>query len=80
MAGPRVTNVPDKYDAQQFRQIMRDLADRFAILERLAGAYTVSNFTPTTSLDMVTADALDIGNFLCTLVSDLQKAGKLGVQ
>lgn len=75
---PRTTNVPDGYDAATWRQIMRDLETRFGKLERAVSTYTVSNFTPTRTLDMGTATADDIGNFLCTLVQDLQKAGRLG--
>lgn len=73
----RITNVPDIYNASAWRTIMRDLDRRFQALERLVGPYTVENFTPTRTLDMSTAAAADIGNFLATLVNDLQQAGRL---
>lgn len=74
----RLTDVPAEYDAQTFRQICRDLEGRLNKLSGAVGSYQVSNFTRVTSLDMGAATATDIGNFLCTLVQDLQKAGRLG--
>lgn len=74
----RITDVPATYDVELWRQIMRDFDSRFRDLERTVGTYTVSNYTPTRTLNMGTATATDIGNFLCTLVADLQGAGRLG--
>lgn len=74
----RITDVPATYDPPIWRQIMRDLVARFGKLESAVGTYTVTNFTPTRSLDMSVATSADIGNFLATLVSDLQNAGRLG--
>lgn len=74
----RVTNIPLSYDAQAFRQIIRDIEARLAVLERSVSVYQVSNFAVTRSLDMATATSADIGNFVATLVSDLQQAGRLG--
>lgn len=75
--GARLTNIPDKYDAGTFRTLVRDIESRLRRLEELVGPYTVSNYVETRTLDMGTAGAVDIGNFLATLVSDLQKAGRL---
>lgn len=74
----RTTDVPREYDPQTMRRIVADLESRVDTVGKAVGAYTVSNFTRVTSLDMGTATATDIGNFLCTLVQDLQKAGRLG--
>lgn len=74
----RVTNVPDQYDAATWKAILSDLGRRFDALERATGTYTVSNFVPTRTLDMTSTNATNIGNFLATLVSDLQAARKLG--
>lgn len=73
----RITNVPEQYDPRSWRQIMRDLGQRFAKLERTAGPYVLSNITPTRTLDMGTATATEIGNFVATLVQDLQSIGRL---
>lgn len=73
----RIANIPDDYDAGKFRVIMQDIGARFRRLEQLVGPYSVENYTVVRNLDMGTATAADIGNFLCTLVSDLQKAGRL---
>jgi hypothetical protein len=78
MAGNRISDVPDQYNAGQYRQIVRDVETRFQNLEAAVSKYTVSNFTPTRTLNMATAGAPEIGNFLATLVSDMQKAGRLG--
>ncbi len=76
--GNRIADVPTQYDPIQFRQIIRDIESRFRALEAAVSTYTVSNFTPTRTLDMGTAGAAEIGNFLATLVSDMKKAGRLG--
>ncbi len=76
--GNRISDVPDTYDARQMRQIVRDIEKRFLALEAAVSTYTVSNFTPTRTLNMATAGAPEIGNFLATLVSDMKKAGRLG--
>jgi hypothetical protein len=73
----RITEVPDPYDARRWRLIVKDIENRFAKVEQMAGPYTISNFTPTRTLNMGTATATDIGNFLATLVSDLQAIGRL---
>lgn len=78
MANRRIGNVPDMYDAANFRKIIGDIDKRFQDVERKTGTYDVSNFVPTRSLDMATATPTDIGNFLATLVEDLQGAGRLG--
>lgn len=74
----RSTNVPDPYDPQAFRTIVADYDRRLDSLERVIGTYQVSNFTRVTTLNMGTATATDIGNFLCTLVQDMQKAKRWG--
>lgn len=74
----RTTNVPDQYDAATWRAIMTDLDKRFKALEAAVGVYTVANFVPTRTLDMTSTNATNIGNFLATLVQDLQNARKLG--
>jgi hypothetical protein len=61
----------------KYRQIMRDIASRVAALEKTVGPYVVENFTPTRTLDMATAGAPQIGNFIATLVSDLQAVGRI---
>lgn len=74
----RIADVPSDYDSRTFRQIIRDINTRFAALEAAVSVYTVSNYIETRSLDMGTATATDIGNFLATLVNDMQNAGRLG--
>lgn len=74
----RITDVPDQYDAPTWRNIMRDLVARLAKLGSSVGQYTVTGYTETRTLDMGSATATDIGNFVATMVSDLQKAGRLG--
>jgi hypothetical protein len=78
MAQKRLTDIPDPYDARTFRRFSQDIDARFRALEASVSVYTVTNFTPTRTLDMATAGAPQIGNFLATLVSDLQSAGRLG--
>lgn len=41
-----------------------------------ADAMEVTGFTETRTLDMATASATDIGNFLATFVSDCKKRGQ----
>jgi len=74
----RTTNPPDEYDAQTFRRILGDYDKRLDSLARAVGTYKVQNYTRITTLDMGTATATQIGNFLCTLVADLQDANRLG--
>lgn len=73
----RITEVPDTYISSTWRKIITDIKTRFGKLEATVGPYTVSNYTETRTLDMGVATAADIGNFVATLVSDLQNAGRL---
>lgn len=73
----RISEPSDTYDPLRQRQIISDITARFAALESAAGPYTITNFTPTRSLNMSVATATDIGNFVATLVSDLQAKGRL---
>lgn len=45
------------------------------ITEEVADAYTLSNVTPTRTLDPTTATATDVANVLATLLQDMQKRG-----
>lgn len=74
----RLVDIPDQYEARTFRRFAQDIQKRFAVLESAVQVYEVSNYTPTRTLDMATAGAPEIGNFLATLVADLQNAGRLG--
>lgn len=74
----RATDLPQEYDPQTMRRVVSDLEARIDNVSKAVGVYTVSNFARVTSLNMATATATDIGNFLCTLVQDLQKARRLG--
>lgn len=74
----RFTDIPEEYNARTFRNLVRDINSRFAVLEAPVSVYNVTNFVVTRDLDMATAGAPEIGNFLATLVSDLQNAGRLG--
>lgn len=42
------------------------------------GPYTITNYTPTRSLDASTATLANVADFLCTLVEDLQSLNLLG--
>ncbi len=74
----KISTVPDQYSPTAWRQIVRDVDARFRALEAATGKYTVSNFTPTRTLDASTATLADVANFVATLVSDMQGAGRLG--
>lgn len=74
----RTTDIPLQYDPQTMRRVVSDLERQIDTVGKAVGAYTVTGFTRVTSLDMATATVTDIGNFLCTLVQDLQKARRLG--
>lgn len=78
MSGGRLTDIPNQYNARAFRAFSQDITARFAKLESAVSVYNVTNFVVTRDLDMATATVTDIGNFLATLVSDLQNAGRLG--
>lgn len=75
MVAPKV---PVVYDQRTFSNILDDFQRQLNKVSGRVGTYDVSNFVETRSLDMGTATVTDIGNFLATLVSDLQKAGRLG--
>jgi hypothetical protein len=72
----RISEPSQTYDARRMRQILTDIDRRFQVLEKMIGPYTVANYTETRTLDMGTATADDIGNFLATLISDLQAVGR----
>ncbi len=74
----KISDVPEFYDPSKWRKIIQDITNRFRAVEASVGTYSVSNFTPTRTLNMGTATATDIGNFLATLVNDLQTVDKLG--
>lgn len=74
----KISDVPAEYDARQWRQIVRDIIARFEKLEAGVGKYTVSNFTPTRTLNAGTATTTQVANFVATLVSDMQAVGRLG--
>lgn len=74
----RTNDVPQEYDPQVFRGIMSDYDRQLDSLSRVVGRYSITGFTRTTTLDMGTATATDIGNFLCTVIEDMQKAKRLG--
>lgn len=42
------------------------------------GPYTVSNYTPSRTLDASTATLGEVADFLCTLIDDLKTLGVLG--
>lgn len=78
MAQKRLTDIPTEYDPRTFRNFSRDINARFAALEAAVQVYSVTNFTETRTLDISSATPTDMGNFLATLVFDLQNAGRLG--
>lgn len=62
-------------DGKAWLQAAMDEIERASHEERfvqIADAYTVSNFTPTRTLDAGTATAADIADFLATLITDLK--------
>lgn len=64
---------------RELREMRRVLELRLAALEKPAQVgYTISNGVENRTLDVSTADAAGIAEFLGTLVTDLKSAGKLG--
>lgn len=72
----RLPSPPAQYDQGWAARLVQVLEQR-SVEDSAPHAigYSVSNHTPTRSLNMATATATDIGNFVATLVSDLLLAG-----
>ena len=59
--------------AQAVNEIQRASHDQ--VTEEVADAYTLSNVTPTRTLDPTSATTADIANVLATLLQDMKNRG-----
>lgn len=78
--GARIPKVPEVYDKNQFIRMMATIENRFAALEAVSTptVFTIQNGATRTTLDVSTATLAQLREFVGTLVTEMQKAGKLG--
>lgn len=78
MAG-RLPLVPKDYDKRQFAGILQKLENRLARLEvGTPTVFTITNGSNSVTLDVAAATLAELRAFVGTLVTEMQKAGKLG--
>lgn len=73
--GQPVTQPRDEFGKWVHESLRRIENESAITVAHLADQYTISNHTPTRSLNMATATATDIGNFIATFISDLKNRG-----
>lgn len=79
MSGPPIPLPPTVYDVKAFNRILQVIENRLnALSVGTPTVFTITAGSNSTSLDVSSATLGQVRAFLGTLVTEMQKAGKLG--